>query len=293
MTERYFRKFPLIDYSQRAAVDITVRTAVRNRALSNPYLFYPYDVVDEQRADQVADRFYSDPYMSWVLYMSNDIIDPLHEWYLSPSELQAIEVKKYGSFPEAQERILYYRNNWYENSAEITASRFAALSVQETKYWEPRRDDFGRIQAYKRRTDDWIISTNKIVRYEVANGLIFSDDERVNISLSNGGSGTGQVARSNATTVDIQHLTGIFLANTTHPITASSNVSSVNRNVSANLTSSTLLANVIGPGEETYWSPVTAWDKAEERNAEQRSIRIMDKNLAFQAARDLEQLMRE
>lgn len=90
--DRYFDKFPVINYSNNTIVDITKRVALLDKVSRNPYVFYPYDIVSDERADQLSSRYYEDSYKSWLLYLSNKITDPYYEWYLTEKEfLEFIE----------------------------------------------------------------------------------------------------------------------------------------------------------------------------------------------------------
>ena len=85
--DKYFDKFPIITYSNNSVVDITKRVALLDRVSRNPYVFYPFDLSGQERADQLSNRYYEDSYKSWVFYLSNKIMDPYYEWYLSEAEL--------------------------------------------------------------------------------------------------------------------------------------------------------------------------------------------------------------
>ena len=50
MADRYFDKFPVITYNDNKVVDITNRVALLDRVSRNPYIFYPYDLSDQERA---------------------------------------------------------------------------------------------------------------------------------------------------------------------------------------------------------------------------------------------------
>ena len=68
--DKYFNNFPIITYNSKPAVDITKRVVMLNYALKNPYLFYPYEIIANERPDQFSNRYYEDQYKSWILYLS-------------------------------------------------------------------------------------------------------------------------------------------------------------------------------------------------------------------------------
>ena len=95
MSERYFDKFPIITYANNQARDITERVVFTDNTLKNPYVFYPYTIETYERPDQFANRYYDDSFYSWLLYLSNSVVDPYYEWYLQEEELSELIQKKY------------------------------------------------------------------------------------------------------------------------------------------------------------------------------------------------------
>jgi hypothetical protein len=137
MTGKYFDKFPLISYANNITVNITERAVLINKLYSNPNLFYPYDVVNGERPDTIANRYYDDSYMSWMLYFTNKIIDPYYEWYMSQDVFNSYIVKKYSSYALASSKTKYYRNNWYSQTDSISVTAFNALTSDLFKFYKP------------------------------------------------------------------------------------------------------------------------------------------------------------
>ena len=54
-----------------------------------------YDVLDGERPEMVADRFYGDPQLFWLILHINDIIDPRFDWPLSNEDLMEYVIGKY------------------------------------------------------------------------------------------------------------------------------------------------------------------------------------------------------
>ena len=94
MTERYFEKFPLVTYANSVVVDITRRTAFIDDVFKSRFNYYPYDISNNERPDNLSDRYYNDPYMSWILYMSNKVVDPYYQWHLDQTTFDDFIAKK-------------------------------------------------------------------------------------------------------------------------------------------------------------------------------------------------------
>ncbi len=85
----YFKKFPRIEYSfddgqnTKTAVDILTRVAVKDKIKNTHDMFIEYDVQDGERPDTLADRFYGDSDLHWVILLFNDIVNPYYGFPLS------------------------------------------------------------------------------------------------------------------------------------------------------------------------------------------------------------------
>lgn len=297
MVERYFEKLPIIQYSNNQIVDITKRTALLERVSSNPYVFYPYDISDEERADQLSNNYYGDPFQSWLLYISNKIIDPYYEWYLSMQELDEFIEKKYGSLYGAQQKIKHYVNNW-NTGDNLTISGFDALPGSMKKYWEPVYGIGDRIINYKRKEIDWTLSTNKLVSYELgsANSSNFTFNEICHVYFDNNTTGRGQVVATSNTHIYLQHVSGIYDANTDSGAVVSNGVSYLYGSESGTnsfFVGVDLISNTTNDEEYAYYKPVTYYDYEFNRNEYNKSVRIMDKDLAQVASDNLRDLMKE
>jgi hypothetical protein len=290
MVERYFQKFPVISYSNTQVVDITRKAVLLSKVSANPYVYYPYEIVEEERADQFSARYYEDSYQSWVLYITNNITDPYYEWYLSEQQLVELCDKKYGSYFLAEQKTKFYRNDW-EGKGNIDVSAYNALTVGMKKYWEPVYGSGSNVVAYKRKENEWTINTNKITSYSVSN-TSFVTDEICNIVFNNNYSGTGQVQSVNGNTLFVQHLSGTFLSNSSVAITGSSYIYGEESGVNTAFSSTTLVANNIPSDEENYWAPVTYYDYEREKNEFNKTIRVLEKNFSQQISDNLKDLMK-
>lgn len=301
MPQRYFDKFPLITYSNNEVVDITKRTTMLDKVSENPYVFYPYEITSNERADQLSARYYDDQYKSWILYLVNNITDPYFEWYMSEREFTEFLVKKYGSFYDAQTKIMYYRNNWVGQD-DISVSAFNALSSNMQKYWEPTIGSNSRIIGYKRKEADWKITTNKVISY-TANATTFSNftnkgtnfviDEVCDIVYDSYNSGKGQIVAASNTNIYIQHVSGSYYTSPTVAITSNSYIYGHESKVNTKFISVTSTANNVAEDEAIYWAPVTYYEYESERNEFNKTIRVLDSDYKQNMVDSLKQKMKE
>ena len=87
----YFRQLPNLDYPSLAnertsAYDYQVvknifkRAVIRDDIFKEVTAFTKYDVVGDERPDQVAAKFYKDPAFDWVILTTNNIVHVRDEW---------------------------------------------------------------------------------------------------------------------------------------------------------------------------------------------------------------------
>jgi hypothetical protein len=313
MTEKYFQKFPIIRYNGVPVVDITKRAAVRSAAFKNPLLYYPYDLTNGERPDIVADKFYKDEYMAWIVYLANGVIDPYYDWVMDEQTFSDFITKKYGSIEESQRRIMAYRSNWHTDQRKISTVQYNSLpDIQKVsilgnvvidtaaRYYQPVLGAAGAIDSYERKKCFEVLATNRVVRYGVSGNTTFTMNETVTVALaykdgSNNHtystSGRGQVAFSNSSIVVVQHTSGITdtpPSGRTFDLSVSNNyVSGHSSGANSTVTSVTTEAINIYDAEAIYWEPVTAYDFEVEKNMRNKTIRLMDPGYAQQAADEL------
>ena len=292
MSEKYFEKFKLIQYSNTVAIDITQRVKVLSNAYNNPNLYYLDNIRPYERADNLAFNYYDDQYMSWILYLTNGIIDPYYDWNLDQDTFKNFIVKKYGTLENAVSKIKYYRNNWYNNQQQISVSSYNNLNENLKQYYEPVYLDelkSSTVYSYKRRRIDWKHNTNAVSKYNIANGSLFTTDEIVNVVFDTNNLGQGQIKFSNASVVILQHLSGVTTSGT---ITANSYLYGTESKTNTAFTTATSIANNISAIESSYWSPVTYYEHENEINVNNMSIKILEKSYSTRISKELKRLLK-
>jgi hypothetical protein len=99
----YFKSFPYTLYSLdntntvQVVTNITTRVALSDEVKNNLALFDVYDVRDGDTPELVADRFYKNSELHWLVLHYNDIIDPRFDWPLSTNNLNLYSASKYAN----------------------------------------------------------------------------------------------------------------------------------------------------------------------------------------------------
>lgn len=97
MAKEFFSDFPIVTYNGEQVRDISIRLDILENVKSDPYAFLPYTIKDGERAEEVAYLYYGDPRYVWVVYLSNNIIDPYFDWPLDNNQFEQTLAKTYAA----------------------------------------------------------------------------------------------------------------------------------------------------------------------------------------------------
>ena len=103
----YFRELPEIDYQSFLSDTLSTKDYIRVKNLfrrnklrddlQNSFtLFNKYEIAEGARPDTVAEEFYGDSELDWVVLMTAGIVNVRNEWPLSNRDLYNLAEKKYG-----------------------------------------------------------------------------------------------------------------------------------------------------------------------------------------------------
>lgn len=76
------------------------RAKLREDIANAATAFNYYQIKDNERPDQVAEKFYGDPELDWVVLITNNIININNDWPLDNNSLYNYLIDKYGSEEE-------------------------------------------------------------------------------------------------------------------------------------------------------------------------------------------------
>lgn len=114
MMSHMFENWPTVSYDLNKKgkplqlTNITLRYKI-NQLLSSKYaVVYEYDVVDGEKADIIAYKYYEDATLDWVIYLTNNIIDPQFDWPMDSQSFSRYLRAKYGSPEAAKQQHHHY-----------------------------------------------------------------------------------------------------------------------------------------------------------------------------------------
>ena len=102
----YFNRFPMMVYdvkgdkNYKLLPDILRRVKLRSGIRTGAFLFDNYDVVDGERPEDVAFKYFGDAELHWVILMTNNVTDRYYQWPLTQPQFQEYLTDKYGAGSE-------------------------------------------------------------------------------------------------------------------------------------------------------------------------------------------------
>jgi len=154
----YFSYLPSISYKidglnanrQELVTDITRRFKIIQLLNSREAIYYNYQVQDGDRPDIVAEKFYDDSKLDWIVLLPNEIHDRYFQWVMSQREFEAFIRKKYGSLASAQAQVHHYEQilsaSQVLNDGTVIPER--RVIVDETTYNSLSINDRRLVTAY-------------------------------------------------------------------------------------------------------------------------------------------------
>lgn len=258
---KYFDKFPLVDYNGVPAKNILAKVDFTEETKRDIYSNFDYVLEDTgTRADLLSYAYYNSSRYDWLIYLTNGVIDPYHDFHMTQENFNSYVEKKYNSIYGATEKVLFYRNNWAPDGSMIPTNLYDSMTMDIKKYYKPVLSNTNQIMGYVRRQDDWIRSTNKIIQLTVQSeeAPFYATDQIIRQTSTN--------ARATVVQLDndkliVQHVFGDFEVGVLDELST--------------ITDIKVLSQVIPDEEAPFWTPVSAYDYEAENNSLRRYISLI------------------
>ena len=126
MAKKYFRYIPDFDYVSRLpkaqnisdyirVKNLFKRTKISEQVFSDLTFFTKYQVITDERPDNVAFKVYGDSNLDWMVLLANNIINVQQEWPLEHTSYYNYLISKYGS-DAALQNIHHYETKEIKNT---------------------------------------------------------------------------------------------------------------------------------------------------------------------------------
>jgi hypothetical protein len=131
MTKPYFRQVPNFDYVSRnpgekyiseyiPVKNLFKRGKLREDIFGNLSFFEKYSIIGDERPDNVANKFYNDSTLDWVVLLSNNILNIQSEWPMTQRSFDEVMLERYGSYENLYSGVHHYETEEIKNSLGIT-----------------------------------------------------------------------------------------------------------------------------------------------------------------------------
>ena len=126
MAKKYFRYIPDFDYVSRLpkaqnisdyirVKNLFKRTKISEQIFNDLTFFTKYQIITDERPDNVAFKVYGDSNLDWMVLLANNIINVQQEWPLEHTSYYNYLISKYGS-DAALQNIHHYETREIKNS---------------------------------------------------------------------------------------------------------------------------------------------------------------------------------
>ena len=113
MPRSYFRQIPNLQYPNRAPGEKTIsnyaevknlfkRAKLREDIYANLAYFTKYQIIGDDRPDNVAQEVYEDPKLDWLVLLANNIIDIQNEWPMPQTTFNSFLLDKYDTYEKIE-----------------------------------------------------------------------------------------------------------------------------------------------------------------------------------------------
>ena len=166
----FFQHYPQINYDisgarptkTKTAINIMVNSKIKSMVLDDVIAYFPYIIPEAERPDVTAFKQYGDVKYTWLIFLINNIQDPIFEWPLNTREFGAYVKNKYGTLNYAKNTVHHYEQTIRErieatsttdpipkSTIEVDLTTYNTLAVGSRKVvyyynWEVDRNEAKR-----------------------------------------------------------------------------------------------------------------------------------------------------
>lgn len=275
----YFNKIPTIIYDGQVAKNILARANLSPQTRATKTAFYPYTMNDTDRIDTLSYHYYENSGYTWLIWMTNNMVDPYYSTALSEDDLFKYMADKYGSVEKAMRKIAFYRTK-EEKEKRISIAEYQSTPYNYRKYYEPVLDIDAIVSSYRRKTELDTTNTNQIITLTLStvNGN-FTVGEEIQVD----GTHYAFVTAFDGTNLTCQHINGGFQVN--------DNITGKESFATARITSVNVITQTLAYTEAAYWEPITYFQYEIETNNDKKNIQLLDVRFKGQAEAELKRTM--
>lgn len=127
MSRPYFRQVPNFEYVSRVAGEQSIsnytnvknlfkRGKIRDDIFGDLSFFTKYNIIGDERPDNVAYKLYNDSSLDWVILLSNNILNIQDEWPMTQGLFDEVMLERYGSYENLYSGIHHHETKEIRNN---------------------------------------------------------------------------------------------------------------------------------------------------------------------------------
>ena len=124
--------------------------------------YFPYSIPEAERPDITSFNVYGDVKFTWLIFLINDIHDPIYDWPLATRDLVNFIKDKYGTINDAKNTVHHYEQivrTRVEATGTTDAIPVAKIEVDVTTYDALDAEDRDIVYCY-----NWELDRNEAKR---------------------------------------------------------------------------------------------------------------------------------
>ena len=128
--------------------DILKRVKQRSAIKSGQFIFDTYDVIDGEKPEDIAFKWFGDAQLHWVILMTNNVTNRYYDWPMNQVQFQTFLEDKYDNpdgihhyeLTQDSGRTSGQGPNDYSYKVEVTSDTTNASSISNREYEEREQD---------------------------------------------------------------------------------------------------------------------------------------------------------
>ena len=155
--------------------DILRRVKQRSAIASGQFIFDTYDVVNGEKPEDIAYKWFGDAQLHWVILMTNNITDRFHQWPMTQPQFDEFLTDKYGAGNE--DAVHHYEitkssgktsssgPNDFSHLVEVNSDTDNASSISNREYEERQQDKYRSIKLLNQQfLSDFLEEFDKLIK---------------------------------------------------------------------------------------------------------------------------------
>ncbi len=179
----YFSRFPMMIYdvkgndNYKLLPDILRRVKQRAGIKAGQFIFDSYDVMNGEKPEDIAYKWFGDAQLHWIILMTNNITDRYYQWPMTQPQFAEFLTDKYGAGNEDSAhhyevtqdsgRTSGQGPNDYSHKVEVNSDTDNATTITNREYEERQQDKYRSIRLLNQRyVSDFISEFDNLIKQQ-------------------------------------------------------------------------------------------------------------------------------